>query len=347
MKKSIVYCVFILLSLVTVYKAYHAYNSFIEHNIPVYDGVSYEENQIKQFIRFKDNFSLWKRMTEINYQLPLNFVDGGFVAFLILVNPSWLANDWDILIRSFLCVFIFSFTLYHFLSYIIESKVKRTLIIILLLQLPLFYNHRYGLASYIAEIPSGLLLLSGYLQLLIFYRNKSLLNLFFGLILMVIPIFFRLNFMIYTSVFLVPLFFISLKNFRQFSYWKKGIILLYTIVLLLATFFYCLPYLDYFIAYYVNKEVEWEGHGDFTNSVIYFFINVYDQLGGVGMLLFIFVLILNSSPKKPSFLYPKYLLIYPFIIQFFLIIICFVCNDALLVATPPRNPAHETIYTIG
>lgn len=321
MKKILVYSVFILLSFVTVYKASLAYNTFINHNIPVYDGVTYEKKQIEQFIRFKNNFSLWKRMTEINYQLPINTVDGGFVAFLILVNPSWLANDWDILIRSFLSVFIFSFTLYHFLSYISESKVKRTIIIVLLLQLPLFYSERYGLASYIAEIPCALLLLSGYLQVLIFYRNKSFFNLLFGLTLMVIPIFFRLNFVIYTSFFLVPLFFISLKHFSEFSFWKNGIVLGYTIVLISATFIYFFQYFDYFIAYYVNKEVEWEGHGNLINSIYYFVNNVYHQLGVVGLFLFVFIVILNSSPKTRNFLYPKYLFLYPFIVQFFLIII--------------------------
>ena len=88
LKKIIVYLVLSVIIFFTVYKASLAYNVFIENNIPVYDGVTYEKKQIEQFIRFKDNFSLWKRLTEINYQLPLNTVDGGFVSFLILIIYS-------------------------------------------------------------------------------------------------------------------------------------------------------------------------------------------------------------------------------------------------------------------
>lgn len=342
----IVYLVIIIVSLFAVYKASVAYNTFIDNNIPVYDGVTYEKKQIEQFIRFKDNFSLWKRMTEINYQLPMNTVDGGFVSFLILVNPAWLANDWDVLIRSFLSVFIFSFTLYHFLSYLSESKVKRTLIVFLILQLPLFYSERYGLASYIAEIPSALLLLSGYLQVLIFYRNKSLFNFLFGLTLMVVPIFFRLNFAIYTSIFLIPLFFLCLKNLRTFSFWKNSVVFIYSTVLLVIAGFYFIEYFEYFIGYYVKKEIAWEGHGNLSNSIIYFANNVSNQIGLIGFFSFVFIISLISLKKEHSFSYPNYLLVYPFLTQFFVIIIVGKTVNVPHVITAISLSVLLTLFTI-
>ena len=287
----IVYLVIIVVSLFTVYKASVAYNTFIDNNIPVYDGVTYEKKQIEQFIRFKDNFSLWKRKSEIRYQLANNVVDGGFVSMLILVNPAWLSNDWDILLRSFVCVLIFSFTIYHWLKYKTESIIIRLLIIILSFQLPLFYNERYGLATYIADIPSALLLLSGYLNILIFTRNKSIGILLYGMTLMAMPVLFRLNFIVYSMLFLFPLFFLVFKHLKEFSVCKKSILIIYSMSLLFVTLLYFSQYLEYFL-YYIAPEVSWEGHGDFYNSILYFFKNLHQQIGIIGLFIIMFVIVI-------------------------------------------------------
>lgn len=319
MKKVIVYSILFLLSIFTVYKSRLVYTAFQENNIPVYDGVTYEKKQIEQFERFKGNYSLWKKNTEFHYQMMMNTVDAGYVCFLIYTAPQWLANDYDVLIRSFLCLFIFSITLYHFLSYLYEKSLVRLTIILLILQLPLFYNERFGLSSYIAEIPSALLLLSGYIHVLIFFRNNKIFNLLLGVLLMAIPIFFRLNFIVYSCLFMIPLAWGILKRVVRLSNLNKLIFIVFSSFLIGILFVYFTKYFDYFISYYITPEVKWEGYGDVFAAFSSFLMNFINQLGLLGFILIAFILVI---PKKVIFEEPisKLLLVSPFIIHFCIII---------------------------
>ena len=319
MKKVIIYSILFLLSIFTVYESRLVYSAFQDNNIPVYDGVSYEKHQIEQFERFNGNFSLWKKNTEFDYQMMMNGVDAGFVSLLIYIAPQWLTNDYDILVRSFLCLFIFSITLYHFLSFLYEKSLVRLTLILLILQLPLFYNERFGLSSYIAEIPSALLLLSGYIHVLIFFRNNKLFNLLLGLLLMSIPIFFRLNFIVYACLFIIPLLWGILKRVFKLGIINKLIFILFSTCLIGILLVYFIKYFDYFISYYVIQEVKWEGYGNVFTAFNSFLMNFINQLGLLGFILIAFILVI---PKKPMFdeLKFKLLPVLPFILHFCIII---------------------------
>ncbi len=319
MKKVIVYSILFLLSIFTVYKSRLVYSAFQKNNIPVYDGVSYEKHQIEQFERFNGNFSFWKKNTEFDYQMMMNGVDAGFVSLLIYISPQWLSNDYDILVRSFLCLFIFSISLYHFLSYLYEKQIVRLILIFSILQLPLFYNERFGLSSYIAEIPSALLLLSGYIHVLIFFRNNKVINLLLGLMLMSIPIFFRLNFIVYACLFIIPLLWEILKRVFKLGMINKIIFVVFSTCLIGILFTYFITYFDYFISYYVVQEVKWEGYGDVFTAFSSFLMNFINQLGLLGLILIAFILVF---PKKPMFdeLNFKLLPILPFVLHFCIII---------------------------
>jgi hypothetical protein len=319
MKKVIVYSILFLMSILTVYESSLVYSAFQKNNIPVYDGVTYEKHQIEQFERFNGNFSLWKKNTEFDYQMMMNGVDAGFVSLLIYSAPKWLANDYDILVRSILCLFIFTISLYSFLSYLYEKQFVRLILIFLILQLPLFYNERFGLSSYIAEIPSALLLLSGYIHVLIFFRNNKVFNLLLGLLLMSIPIFFRLNFIVYACLFMIPLVWGILKRVLKLGFINKLIFFVFSICLIGILFTYFMMYFDNFMSYYVVQEVKWEGYGDVFTAFNSFLMNFINQLGLLGLILITSILVI---PKKPMFdeLKFKFLPILPFILHFCIII---------------------------
>lgn len=317
MKKVIVYSILFILSILTVYKSQLVYTAFQENNIPVYDGVTYEKKQIEQFERFKGNYSLWKKNTEFQYQMMINGVDAGFVSLLIYIAPEWLANDYDILVRSFLCLFIFSITLYSYLSYLNKKLFFRLGIIFIILQLPLFYNEKYGLSTYIAEIPSALLLLSGYISILIYFKNNKIINLILGILFMIVPVYFRLNFIVYSFLFFLPLILELFKSFLKMNFFKKVFILFFLITLLSMLGIYFIKYFDYFISYYVNPPVKWEGHGNMFDALGSFSKNYISQIGILGVLIIAFLVF---KIKKNTFDKDLILHSYPFISLFILII---------------------------
>ena len=320
MKKSLVYIVLIVISLFTIYKASLIYETFLDNNIPVYDSVNYEKNQIEQFIRFKDNFSLWKRKTEIKYQLQFNSKDGGYFAMLMLLNPKLLFSDLDILIRSFISMLIFSITLFHFLEYKTNSTIKRLLIIILLLQFPLFYNERYGLATYIPELPSALLLLSGYLCVLLFFRKNKIFHLLLGLTLMLIPVILRLNFFIYSGLLILPLIYGIILRVVKLPTVKQILVYLYVVFLLIIVGSYFLYYLQYFREYYVKPSVEWEDYGDLYFTLKKFSENYINQIGVYGLLFIIFINLIRDKINE-NLNFNKLLFFVPFCFPFLLVFV--------------------------
>ena len=170
--KKIILGYLILLSTFVTYKAYVAYDTFNLHNLPVYDGVMNENRQIHSYMRFKNNFSLIERYNQAIYEFTGNHLSGGFSCLLAVFNPNWFINDGDIILRSVISVLVFSIVLFSFLKLRI-SDFKAISIITLIFQLPLFYHYRYGLTTYIPEIPSSLFLLSGYLLILMYFKTEK------------------------------------------------------------------------------------------------------------------------------------------------------------------------------
>lgn len=319
MKKYLAYILITVFCFLTIIQSKIIYDSFQEHNIPVYDGVTYEKKQIEQFERFKGNFSLWKKNTEKNYQLMMNGVDGGYVTFLIYIAPKWLANDYDVLVRSFISLLIFSFSIFHYLARIHSNDYIRLGLIFLFLQFPLFYSERYGLSTYITEIPSAMLLLSGYIQFSLFRKNEKIVNLLAGVLLMIIPVYFRLNFIVYSFFFILPFIYVIIK-FLIYNDWKIRIkVILFLSLILIIILNYFLLYKDYFINYYINPDIKWEGHGNLINSLKSFFIDYFNQIGWIGAFLILIILVSFKKINKVS--WSSFYNFYPFIVIFSLIIL--------------------------
>ena len=116
MKKTHIFYL-ILFSLFTTYKTYLAYEIFDKNNVPVYDGVMNEDKQIRSYMRYKDNFSVMERVNQVYYEFVENPLSAGFSNTIALINLELFINDQDIIIRSFLAVFIFSLVLFRFLKH--------------------------------------------------------------------------------------------------------------------------------------------------------------------------------------------------------------------------------------
>ncbi len=243
----------VLATLVTI-KSYFAYYWFHQHNLPVYDGIMYERNQILAYLRFHGHFSFMDRV----YQAITEFgeTNGGFGFLIALINPNWFITDGDIILRSFVAVFFFSFMINKFLEYHV-SVINRFILLFSLFQLPMFYNFRIGLTTYVPDITSGLFLISGYLAIYLFIRNHRFRFLLLGMSLVILAIFCRLNFFVYATAIIFPMFLLvykSIRNERPTTRW-----LTYTIIVIsvsLATY-YVSKHIDFFIAYYM-KPIEFQ-----------------------------------------------------------------------------------------
>ena len=87
MKKKI-YLLIVFIAIITTAKSYMAYTIFDESNIPVYDGVMNEKNQITSYIRFKNNFKLLERLNQVVYEFKGNPLSAGFSCMIALINPE-------------------------------------------------------------------------------------------------------------------------------------------------------------------------------------------------------------------------------------------------------------------
>jgi len=315
-KMHLIYIV--IFSFVTTYKSYYSYDTFDKNNVPVYDGVMNENRQIRSYIRYKNNFSLIERFNQVIYEFEGNNLSAGFSCFIAFVCPSWFINDGDLLVRSFVAVLLFSLVLFNFLKNRTNS-FNTLLIITLLFQLPLFYHFRYGLTTYVPEIPAALFLLSGYLQILNFFKSEKTIHFMLGCLFMVLAIMFRFNFFVYAAFFILPLLY---RCFRIFLQKKRSeiIVLLGFIVLTLSFLaFYIFSHLDFFLGYYI-KDIPYaliSLRSSFSGMMADFKM----EISVIGVLALFVVLILVNENKlekrKVEILY----LLYPFAFFFSFIIL--------------------------
>jgi hypothetical protein len=320
--KKIYLLYFILFSALTTYKSYQAYEAFDHNNVPVFDGVMNENRQIKSYLRFNNNFSLMERVNQAIYEFEGNHASPGFSSFIALVNPQWFINDNDIILRSFLAVLIFSWILFVFLSQR-TSSINAAIIITLLFQLPLFYHYRYGLTTYIPEIPSALFLLSGYLMILLFFRSEKLFHFIIGIILIIVSIMFRFNFFVYAAFFFLPLTYQSIKILLKKSRIQITLTSMFLLGCLSFMIFYISSHFTFFMNYYNQKipYAELSLHESFRTL----FIDFGNEIGWIGLLALIGILFLANQQitttddrNKKEELY----ILYPFAF-FFLFIILF------------------------
>ena len=326
MKKSVIFFI-VLLSVLTTYKSYLAYSTFSENNAPVYDGVMYESRQIKTYMRYKNNFSLLERYNQVLYEFQGNEVSAGFSCLIALINPNWFINDGDIILRSFLAVLLFSIVFFNYLKRR-TSILNACLILVLIFQLPLFYHYRYGLTTYVPEIPSALLLLAGFIQFLNFFKSEKLIHCVTALLLVVVPIMFRFNFFVYAFCFMIPLLYKSFKIIKTKS--KKEIVLMLGFVLFLLIFlsFYILSHLSFFLNYYgsaIGSGISY-AKTDIFSSFEYLFFHLKEELGIFGVISLFYLLVLNNENKlDEKNKLETFYLVYP-ILFFFSFIILYLCS---------------------
>lgn len=298
---------FIISSLVTC-KAYYAYFVFHQHNLPVYDGIMYERNQILSFFRFQNHFSFIDQI----YQAIIEFngPNGGFGALIALINPKWFINDWDIIIRSFVAVFIFCAIIFKLLEKRV-TEINRYILLFAIFQLPMFYHFRIGLTTYVPDITSGLFLISGYLAIYIFYKFQQIRYLILGLVLVIVSFLFRLNFFVYATALIFPLIIVLYFNqkniFTQKLKWTSFIIVSISI---LFSVLYVSKHFDFFISYY-TKPVAFQKTG-FVLSLKSVFDNYLNEVGISGSILLIGLSLLVNRNKTITSNIDKAVLMYPF-----------------------------------
>jgi hypothetical protein len=193
------------LSFLVIFQSYWVQWEFLKHSLPVYDGVMYEKQQILRFLAFKGNFSPIERYNQFIYELTGNPVSGGFTSLTCLINPKWLENGSNIYVRSFFAMLVFLGALYLWL----RNRVKTIFLFIILFlttQLPIFYHFRFGLGSYVPDVPAALNLISSYmLSLLVLEKKINFKWLFFVPLLLTIAFFSRYNFYAYSVLLFVVL----------------------------------------------------------------------------------------------------------------------------------------------
>ena len=214
-KSSIIYLVLIaILSFIVAQTALNNRKKFDQTNIPVYDGVLYEFQQLKRYQKYDGNFGFKNRVSQSIYEYKANPVGGMYTVLLTLFAPSLLQNDIDILLRSFFGLFLFN------LSFFIVFRRKYSnwwtfCLLVILSQLPIFYHYRIGLGSYTPELIGAVYLLAGYLFLYQFIKEKK--NLFFliGINAFLFPLAFRFNFFAYASLLSIPLIVLFVREYNR------------------------------------------------------------------------------------------------------------------------------------
>ena len=306
-----------LLSFIVVIKSVYNYTLFHANNLPIFDGVLNEKSQILRYLAFKNNFSLLERFNQLIYEFEGNPLSPGFGVLIAMLNPSWFANDWDIYIRAFISILIFSCSIGLYLRNRNFDFKDILLILCLIFSLPYFYNYRIGISTYIPELSSGLFLLSGFFLLLTFTSTKRLLYYYFGVSLMLLSVIFRYNFFVYIFFFLIPFIFPVFKIFRSLIMISKLKMVLFTVFIFLLFGVYIYSHLDFFLNYYL-KPVSFQERSIYLSFRSFFqFCNT--EVTVLGLISFILIFILtnkdNSLSSKKSFL------IYPSIFSFLFLVL--------------------------
>jgi len=333
MKKSLyAFLLIFLLSLFTTYKAFMAYGGFHQNNIPVYDGVMYEKKQIMTYMKFENNFSLIERINQAYYEFKGNGLNPGFNCAVVLVNPHWLVNDTDVILRGFFSVFIFSLVLFNYLRYR-TSLLNSLIIITLFFQLPLFYNFRCGLTSYIPEISSALLLLGGYVQMLNFFKSGKSIQFITACILIITSIMSRMNFIVYAFFFMLPLLYKMLSTIKVKPFKIKIGLVFFVICCITFLALYIYEHIDFFIGYY-KPEIPY-AEQTYSCSFYYLFQNFNEQIGIAGSLVLLLILIISNGASENRNVNRSdvFYILYPFLFHFsFIILYIKACNVPHVIA---------------
>lgn len=286
LKKYNWHLLIILLVLFFVFKSYHNYSVFNESNIPVFDGVMNEYSQIRRYENFKDDFSFIERFNQTVYEFKGNVLSPGFSIILTAFFPSTLVNDYDIIVRAIIIGLIFSFSLFSFLNTKL-SKLDSVIVLILILNLPFFYHFRYGIVTYIPEISSTLLIVSGVLRLVLFKDRGEISNLYLGVSLILLSVIFRMNFVVYAFFTLLPFTFILYREITTLKLKTKLNFFIYLLIIGIITSVYFISKLDSFLDYYNSDSP----YAIFTISkaLRYQFVEFYRELQWVGILTLIFI----------------------------------------------------------
>jgi hypothetical protein len=294
--------------------------SFENNHVPIYDGVMYDYKQIKRYESFHDDFSLLNRFNQSIYEYRGNPISGVYSAFLTFVSPTFLVSKWDIFIRSFIGVYLFSISFYfYFKNYLHKKWVL--LLLALLFQLPYFYHYRTGLGSSVPELISAIYLMSGFLFILSGIDRINEKYISSGLLIMFFSVLFRFNFFVYLVLLSFPLFFYLFFAWRSFLIFQRKRILWSLAFFFLVFILYVSLYFSSFINYYTK------GAYAFTtlSLSLNFMLSVFkDYINYEGILIFILILYGNLVFKrvvpfgKLQNIYP---LLLPFVIFFSFIIL--------------------------
>ena len=295
-------------------------SNFESLNTPIYDGVMYDYQQIKRYDKFHGDFSLINRFSQAIYEFKGNATSGLYSALVTFLAPSFLISKWDIFIRSFIGVFLFSLSYYLFFkSYFHKNWVLVSLGIFF--QLPFFYHYRTGLGSSVPELVSAVYLLSGYLLILFGIYQLKIRYLAFGLLIMLIAVFFRFNFFVYFVLLSPSLLFGLIINWKLLTLKQRKSSFLLLVLFLLVFVSYISIYFASFLNYYTK------GSYAFTTislSLNFMFEIFNEYFGFIGLFILLLIIIGNSifsSNIQYYFINKKLLFFVPFSVFFSFIVL--------------------------
>jgi hypothetical protein len=301
--------------------------AFDQVNVPVYDGVLYEFQQLKRFQKFEGDFGLKNRISQTIYEYQGNPVGGLYTSLLTFFAPSLLQNNTDILLRSFVGFFLFGFSFFL----IFRKKYSDFWAFSLLLlfsQLPILYNYRIGLGSYTPELIGAVYLLAGYLFLYLFVKEKRFIYFLIGFLSFLFPLAFRFNFFAYAFLLSLPIVILFIKEYKQFSVKLRWTLLFVGLAILsvfLINFFY------HFNVFYIYYTTVCYAIGNLEASLIYFGQNIQEFYSYNYLVVLLIALVGNQLFRNreeikwiPDFL-ASIVFLYPFIV--YSIFVLFVMNS--------------------
>jgi hypothetical protein len=294
-KSSLIYLFLIAcLSFVVVHTAIDNRKSFDHTNIPVYDGVLYEFQQLKRYQKFEGDFGLKNRISQSIYEYQGNPVGGLYTVLLTFFAPSFLQNDIDLLLRSFLGLFVFNVSLFL----ILRKKYSNWwayCILLMLSQLPLLYHYRIGLGSYTPELIGAVYLLGGYLLLIHFLKTKKIIFFSIGLISFLFPLAFRFNFFAYAFLLSLPLIVLFIREYSKFT---RRILRNFLVIGILIIGIFLINFFYHFKVFYSYYTTVCYAIGNLEASLIYYSQNIKELYSTPFLVLFFIAIIGNSLFKN-------------------------------------------------
>ena len=326
-KNSIFYFLIIsLIIIISISQSNFIYYFFHENYLPVFDGVMNEKNQILRYLSFKGNFSLIERYNQLIYEFKGNPVSGGFNSLLILLDPNFLINDYDIILRSFFSLLFLYYSLISFFN--LKLSKKTILFLILISQVPVFFHYRIGLSSYVPDLTSSIFLFSSYFFIFNYLTRNKIFFLSLGLLSLLLAIFSRFNFFVYASLIYIPMVPLLVCSFKKLDLKSKKVLFNFIFIFLLLVFvvYYIFYHFNDFMSYY-SKPASYAKvtlRGSLYSVYSYF----CEELGFQFIFLIAcLLLITNIINNDNKFKFPKYynlLLLSP--IVFILFFLLFVVN---------------------